>query len=136
VDWFWIADRSSGASKKGRLVSWFDANGAINLGTLIEHPILHHQSAAANVTDMFGWITFHQYEISPLARCNRTEFVLLLQKPGGIEGRYLQCFRRRIPALTSSSSSRCNMIPAVASVPARMGTPASYIHLVIRNIAS
>ena len=40
-----------------------NTNGAIYVGALIKDAVLRHQPAAADVTNVLGWIAFHQHEI-------------------------------------------------------------------------
>src|SRR5258708_3514650 len=55
--------------------------------------------------------------------------------PAALKVAICNAFAAGIPAFTSSSSSRCSISPASASVPAKIGIPASYIRLVIRSMA-
>ena len=52
------------------LVRWLDASSAIKVGAFVQHPVLHNQAATANVADVFGGISFHEYEIGSLSRRN------------------------------------------------------------------
>jgi len=79
--------RGAPRAPQRHLVGRLNANGSVNVGAFVEYSILHYQPAATNVTDTFGRIAFHKYEISLLPGCDRAELVFLLQKPGGIKRR-------------------------------------------------
>src|SRR3984885_10853323 len=72
-----------------------NADGCVHFRAFVERSILHQQAAAANVTDIFGWIALDKDQISGVPGSNRTDLVFLLQKPGGMESRDLQRLCRR-----------------------------------------
>ena len=79
------------------IFSWLHANSEVKIGAFVEHPVLHHPPAAANVVDLFGWISFHEYKVGSLSRGNGAQVFSCCRSRAALKVAICNAFAGGIP---------------------------------------